>query len=262
MTARLVILAAMATLFGGSATGALAQPVPPSAGIWDSTTAAHALRDESREALVTSLRRITGLEDIAFTPDGRIEAGTRRRPGRGSRIAEDVLRKAIESGDVFVIQEHANSPAVTFGQIEGMTYIHDGTGRRAQVWWVRLDFEDFRAIEASKRVRAAFDPGFVLLHELLHALGHRDDVAPGALGECERILNDARRELHLPLRSHYAATRLAPMDDGPDAHLRFEDAQPGQSPSQVRHLFFRTRPGSRRGRVTALAEQHQARTPS
>jgi hypothetical protein len=210
---------------------------------------------------VTSLRRITGLSEIDFTADGRIDlrAG---RPGGGSRIAENVLRKALASGDVFVIQEHSGSTAVTFGQVEGMTYINDRTGRRAQVWWVRLDFDDFRTIQASRRVRAAFDPGFVLLHELLHALGHRDDMAPGALGECERILNGARRELDLPLRADYAATRIAPTDLGPDARLRFEDARPGRPVSRERHLFFWTNPAQEQVRVAALARRLPARQPS
>lgn len=258
-----LVLAVAAAVIGGGATRALAQPVPPSAGIWHSTTAEHGLRDEARHLLEASLRRITGLDDLAFAPDGRIAVGTGQRPGRGSRIAEDVLRKALDSNDVFVIQDHSGSPGVTFGQIEGMTYVHEGTKRRAQVWWVRLDFDDFQTIQASKRVRAAFDPGFVLLHELLHALGHRDDLAPGALGECERILNGARRELDLPLRADYAATRITPADTGPDARLRFEDGRPGRSASQVRHLFFWTRPGSSgRGRVTRLTPPTRGRTPS
>lgn len=258
----LLVLTTVAAIAGGGATPALAQPVPPSPGIWQSTTADHALRDESRRLVLNSLERITGLRRITFSADGRMQASSERRSGAGSRIAEDVLRKALASGDVFVLQEHSNSPTVTFGQIEGMTYINDKTGRRAQVWWVRLDFEDFRTIQASRRVRAAFDPGFVLLHELLHALGHRDDMAPGALGECERILNEARRDLDLPLRASYAATPVAPTDFGPDARLRFEEARPGRSSSQVRHMFFWTRPGSGRGRVTALAQQSAARTPS
>ncbi|MGE0392975.1 MAG: hypothetical protein AB7I25_04405 [Vicinamibacterales bacterium] len=254
-------LIALAAVTTGGAAQVCAQPVPPSAGIWHSDTAEHALADASRRTLVTSLRRITGLPDIVFSADGRIEIGTGRRGG-GSRIAEDVLRTALASGDVFVIQDHSGSPSVTFGQIESLDYINDQTGRRVRVWWVRLDFDDFRTVHASKRVRAAFDPGFVLLHELLHALGHRDDLAPGALGDCERILNGARRELGLPLRADYAAIRVAPAGIGPDARLRFEDAGPGRPDSRVRHLFFRTTPGAAGERMTTLRPRGRGRTPS
>jgi len=257
MTARLLLLA-LSVLIGGGTTHAFAQPVPPASGIWQGS-AAHALRNESRQALVTSLTRITGIERLAFSPEGRFEIGDSARSTRGSRIAENILRRAVGSDAVFVVQEHSGSPAVAFGQIEGMTYINDHTGRRVQIWWVRIDFDDFRAIQGPKRVRAAFDPGFVLLHELLHAFGHHDDDAPGGLGECERILNMARGELNLPLRADYAATRIAQTDRGSDARLRFEEGLRGGRPAQVRHLFFSTHATGERSAATGHAPVPRAR---
>jgi len=105
MTAPLLILIAAATLVVGSTTRASAQPVPPGTGIWQDS-AAHALRDESRRTLVASLTRITGLEQLAFSSDGRFEIGDTERPTRGSRIAEDILRRAIGSDAAFVVQNH------------------------------------------------------------------------------------------------------------------------------------------------------------
>ena len=216
-------------------------PVPPSAGVWQST--AHPLGETTRGRLLTSLRRITGLDGVAFRADGRLAIPDRRRTRAGSRTAEGILRMALASDDVFVVEEHSGTDRVTFGQIEPMTYIDDRASRRAQVWWVRLDFDDFETIEAPRRVRAAFDAGFVFLHELLHAQGHKDGTGPGDLGQCERILNYVRVELGLPLRADYAATRVAGLTRGTSqARLRFRDVRRGERSQVVQHLSFDAAP--------------------
>ncbi len=213
-----------------------AHPIPPSAGVWQSGSAAHTLSETGRGRLLTSLRRLTGLDGVAFRPDGRLVIADTRRTRAGSRTAEGILRMALASDDVLVVEEHSGSNRVTFGQIEPMTYIDDRASRHVQVWWVRLDFDDFQTIEAPRRVRAAFDAGFVFLHELLHAQGHRDGTEPGDLGECERILNYVRVELGLPLRADYGATRVAGLTRGTSqARLRFRDMRRGQV---VQHLSF------------------------
>ena len=252
MTARVLTFIASLLAVPGPAG---ADSIPPASGVWDDAGPGHALRPDSRRALLDSLIRITGIRDLTFLPDGRLQTTTARGKG-GSPTAERILRHALASDAVYVIEEHSGSPAVTFGQIEGMDYFHDQTGRRAQVWLVRLDFDDFREIQASKRVRAAFDPGFVLLHEFLHAQGHRDDMSPDAMGECERILNEARRELLLPLRATYAASRVEEAGTGPDARLRFEE-RGNHTGLRVQHLFFRTGHwSSRMPRPEALRARH------
>lgn len=236
-------LAAGACTLTPLAARAQVHPVPPSAGVWQSGGPAHALSEGTRRQLLVSLRRIVGLDGLAFSADGRLVITETRRTRTGSRTAEDILRTALASDDIFVVEEHSGSDRVTFGQIEPMTYINERAKRHAQVWWVRLDFDDFQTIEAPRRVRAAFDAGFVFLHELLHAQGHRDGTQPGDLGECERILNYVRVELGLPLRADYAATRVAGLAPGTwQARLRFRDPRPGDNRQVVQHLSFDTAP--------------------
>jgi len=72
---------------------------------------------------------------------------------------------------------------------------------------VEIDFSDFLQLQGQKEARAAFDLGFVLLHELAHcALNlHDAETDPAEIGECESYINRIRRELGLPEREHYAA---------------------------------------------------------
>ena len=53
---------------------------------------------------------------------------------------------------------------------------------------------------------AAFDEGFTLLHELLHAIGYEDATSASEVGAVETRLNQAREEIGLPLRAEYFVT--------------------------------------------------------
>lgn len=220
----------------GAAPAWAQHPVPQASGIWQGA-APYALHESARAALVESLRRITGIAQIAFTTDGRLAIGDGPRVGGRSRIAERILREAIASGDTFVLEDHSGSDAVNFGQIEAMDYFNDATHRHARVWWIRMDFEDFTRMSASPRVRTAFDEGFTLLHELLHALGHRDAANAAELGECETILNEARREVGLPVRAEYFATRTRQLGES-TIRLRFNDGPSGHRLEFSQDLVF------------------------
>jgi hypothetical protein len=210
--------------------------VPPAPGMWQSLDPQYRLGAEAHQRLLASLKRITGFTRVGFAPDGRLEVGE-IAPGRGSAVARRILLEAMASRDLFVIESHADSPAVNFGQIEGMDYINDSTDRHDRVWWIRLDGSDFGRIDAPPRVRSAFDEGFTLLHELLHAGGCRDTSTPGDLGECETILNQARAELGLPRRAEYLATSIRrPVYGLAAVRLRFIDPQSAR-PNQIEDLF-------------------------
>ncbi len=244
MTLRRIQLGALILIALAAATipAAAQHAVPPHAGVWHSDSPSRALAPDATHQLLASLRRITGLTGIVFDGHGRLDAHGPASP-RGSALAVDILRRAIASADIFVLENHSASNTVTFGQIEPMDYIPGPDGARVRVWWIRLDFEDFRTIHAPRRVRAAFDPGFVLLHELLHALGHRDGP-PGTLGECEGILNEVRAELDLPLRATYGATWVSDGRGGPaQARLLFHDAGAGRERRPIESLFFVPGPG-------------------
>jgi hypothetical protein len=217
--------------------------VPPAAGVWRAGDIPHLLQGAPRDRLVASLRRITGIVRLGFDTNGRLEMDGATR--RGSATARRILNQVSASGDIFVLQDHSGSDLVNFGQIEGMDYLDYTTGRRAQVWWIRLDFTDFQKIAAPARVRATFDEGFTLFHEMLHGLGHRDAATEGALGECETILNQVRDELGLPLRAEYFATRIGEVVKGVAAvRLGFLD-RPAGFGNQMRYLRFALAVGPR-----------------
>jgi hypothetical protein len=237
---RATIVAATLTLLAACPEPARAQhPVPIASGIWQSGNPSYALSAAARHRLFASLARITGIEGFAFATDGRLEMGTVTPGHRGSSLARRILQDSLASGNIFVLEDHSNSAAVNFGQIEGMQYINDATSRHDRVWWIRLDFADFLRIDAPPRVRATFDEGFTFLHELLHALGHHDTTNAGELGECETILNQAREEVGLPLRAEYFATLVRSPAFGVAAvRLRFLDRPIGQTDRHEQDLFF------------------------
>lgn len=181
--------------------------VPRSGGIWHSRTAQRTFSAEEQDVLVASLRRITGFEELDFDIDGSLIVGDVTRCSGGSRLARELLTKALSSGAVFILEDHSKSPIVRFGQIdEGTDYWDRTTGRRTMIWKVRIDPTDFRGIEAPFAVRASFDEGFTVMHELLHGLGYDDALKPGDIGECESLLNEIRTDLGLPIRAEYFAT--------------------------------------------------------
>jgi hypothetical protein len=233
-------IAATLTLLAACAEPARAHhPVPPASGIWQSGSPPYALSAAARRQLLASLKRITGMERMAFAPDGRLDVGDFIPGHEGSSIARRIVEDALASGDIFVLEDHSDSATVNFGQIETTDYANDATNQHDRVWWIRLDFADFRRIVAPPRVRATFDEGFTLLHELLHALGHHDGGHAGELGECERILNQAREEIGLPLRIEYFATLVRRPAFGVAAvRLRFLDAARGQTDQHEQELLF------------------------
>jgi hypothetical protein len=192
-----------------------AETLPSSAGIWRSGDTAQALSSEDCGRLTTSLRRITGINDLRFNERGALIVEDRAGASGGSDIARDLLFKALDNGNIFIIEDYSNSETIHFGQLDEGTNFADLRQRQPVqliIWRVRIDFDDFQRVEASPPVRAAFDEGFTLLHELLHGLGYGDASSVASLGECEELLNLVRAELKLPERARYfgEAVRLTP----------------------------------------------------
>ncbi len=177
---------------------------PREKGIWLSREANHKLTSEQEQLLIASLRRITGLQQLAFTSNGALNLGEPTSYTKGSQTARAILQQTLASGSMFILENHSNSQTVNFGQLdEGLHYENTVTLQKFMIWCVRIDFDDFRTMQTSAEVREAFDSGFTLLHELLHALGHKDPANVGEIGECEEIINQMRTELRLPTREHY-----------------------------------------------------------
>lgn len=229
---------------------AAAQLVNPRApGIWRNTEAAYQLTAAYEQQLVLSLRQITGLTDLHFTADGALVLGD-VTAATGSAAARRILAGALGSGFVFIIENHSDSSTVNFGQLdEGTNYEDVATQLRLLIWRVRLDFADFEQMQASREVRASFNVGFTMLHELLHGLGCADAKHIDELGDCEELVNATRAELDLPLRDQYFGEpfQLAPRIIGLRLRFRQEHAAaaPRSMPARPRkqYLFFLLPPG-------------------
>lgn len=209
-------------------------------GLWLSKEKKHFFSEAHKESLLENLRQITGLNELQFSEDGQLQPGSVTNLSGGSAASRQILLRAIESGHVFFIEDHSNSSNVNFGQLdEGTVYENDSPKRRFLIWRVRLDFEDFRKMAASRQVREAFSVGFTFLHELLHGLGHKDPRSIEDVGECEEIVNQARIELNLPVRDQYFAAQLKITDNFFTVRLRFRD----QARRKNLYLFFIAPPG-------------------
>ena len=236
-----IVFTGVAQFFGCFAGIPAAQAaLPTTSGIWRSREPGRELSAEHEWLLVRSLRRITGLDHLHFTAEGSLSLGETAAPG-GALVARQILLSALHSGMVFVIEDHSQSASVNFGQLdEGLTYVGAEGQSAITIWRVRLDFDDFRKMQASPEVRAAFDEGFTLLHELLHGLGLKDTSREAETGQCEELLNRARAELGLPLRDQYLGEPWQPVPAVTLVRLRFKSREWPSSRSRWRwrYLYF------------------------
>lgn len=227
-------------LLAESATAQLLASRAP--GIWRNTEASYQLTAAYEEQLVLSLRQITGLTNLHFTADGALVLGNVTAATTGSAAARRILANALGSGFVFIIENHSGSSSVNFGQLdEGTDYEDMATQLRLLIWRVRLDFTDFAQMQASREVRASFNVGFTMLHELLHGLGLQDATRIDEVGECEELVNETRAELGLPLRDQYFGEPMQLASKLTSVRLRFRSGAAAAAPparSRTQYLFF------------------------
>jgi hypothetical protein len=243
ITRRSVFIAtgAMAGLFLLTGIAFAQSAFPKTPGVWLSGEAGYKTSGARVEELTRSLRRITGFSELHFANDGSLVVGDAQ--SEGSATARRILSRSLKSSSVFIIEDHSGSPSVNFGQLnEGLRYEDAITSLRLTVWRVRLDFADFREMQASREVRDSFDAGFTALHELLHGLGYKDAASVDELGECEETLNQARAELGLPLRDQYFGEALRMARRYVSVRLRFRSNAPqvsaGSDRARTQYLFF------------------------
>lgn len=244
--ARACLLLKLATLLALTFTTALATSSNTveykGAGIWLSDENNRLLSKAHQEEILQSLRQITGLCELRFIDDGSLHLGDTSNTNDGSLAARRVLLRALESGYVFIVEDHSGSPDVNFGQMdEGTNYEDARNQRRFLIWRVRLDFDDFRKMAASREVRESFNSGFTFLHELLHGLGHKDARHVQDLGECEELINQARLELNLPTRDQYFGVQLKITENFFTVRLRFRN----HTRRRNEYIFFMAPPGSK-----------------
>ena len=222
-----------------------------------------ALTDLQVKELIQNLRCITGLNDLYLTSDGALSVDRTNPSKTGSLTARNILLQAIDSGIVFIIEDYSGSHTIHFGQLDqGTNYEDFGKTQRLLIFSVRLDFKDFKEMEAPQEVRKSFDIGFVLLHELLHGLGYEDTKERGEIGNCERLINQARTEIGLPIREHYIGERVFMRSGFATIRLSFRSAPQSLHRTRSRryYLYFlnRSYPGSE---TTARSNsKHSSRT--
>ena len=212
---------------------------PKTSGVWCERRSVYAITKEHEWRLALSLRRITGYGALQFAPDGSLSLGDSSVVAGGSAEARGILIRAVCSDAIFVIEDYSGSGSVNFGQAAS-EQVYDGRdGRSSRVWRLRLDFDDFQQMGAPSEVRATFDEGFTLFHELLHGLGYTDASRVQELGACEEIVNRVRSELGLPLRDEYFGEAWRITEKLTSVRLRFRSqARNGNSARWESHYLF------------------------
>jgi hypothetical protein len=166
------------------------------------------------EAVLTSLRDKAGLIEMRFDENGFLTLGDRTKFSGGSASARALLDAAATMGHAVDLESHKYSSKVAFARLANPSaYQQYSSGAKIDVFPLEIDFSDFSKLRGARPALAAFDLGFVILHELGHAaLGLRDDPGDSqGPGECEALINRIRRELNLPERQTYLAqTHTAP----------------------------------------------------
>jgi len=158
-----------------------------------------------RQELASKLRTITGWSDLAFDEFGALRVGSKPAVG-GSPSARELLRQALSSKNVIVLEDASNRPDVIFCRVIPGRWINNKHGD-VPAYVVLIDFADFDHLMGDKAALKAFDVGWGFLHELDHVIN--DSTDPQSLsesGECEEHINLMRRECNLPLRTDYFFT--------------------------------------------------------
>lgn len=214
---------------------------PAKPGVWCDRNTSWAVSTAHQSQLLASLKRITGWTDVCFTCEGMLSTGKATNAVKGSDTARQVLLKAVRSGVTFIIEDYSGSDEINFGIIERYSRLKTPQSREeARYCVMKIDFNDFDRVEASDEVREAFDVGFTFLHELLHGLGYEDSRSKSELGLCERVVNQARDELGLPLRDQYFADAIKLTFDVISWRIRFiyNEKRHNSSKQRWQYLFF------------------------
>lgn len=177
------------------------------AGIRNSPTK-YRLNDKQLKFVLAQLQQKTGFTTLRFDAAGFLTLDDPTQFVGGSATARALVLTALQGPTQLVLENHSYSAQVAFASIsENLVYLNMSTKARCEHRSIQIDFPDFNKLMGEKEVRASFDLGIVLLHELVHgALNLKDDVGEWEeLGECERHTNTIRKELGLPERQQYIA---------------------------------------------------------
>jgi len=208
---------------------------------------ARPLTIKQQATLLKGLRRLTGFCEIHPDTDGFLVLGNRSHFTGGSETARALISAAIGGQDSYVVESHDRSSEVAFARIgAGLDYVNWKSAPRTirHSWSVAIDFSDYRELRGQKEAIVSFDPALNLLHELAHAVMNlRDSTSESdSLGECERYVNQIRRELGLAERESYAPVKeiaVTPFGTGHRVvgQLTFVRINSGAGPKKFRLTF-------------------------
>jgi len=157
---------------------------------------------KQQRKLAEQLRVITGWSDLNFDADGSLLLGT-ATPTGGSQKARELLTSVQNGNNLIVIEDAGGSAEVVFGSVVEARW-KNGDEERPPAFVVKVDFADFSHVIGDADALAAFNAGWVVLHELYHVTsGAPDSANTGETGECEALINQMRRECRLAVRSEY-----------------------------------------------------------
>jgi hypothetical protein len=166
------------------------------------------LNAKQLDAVLASLRDKTGLLEMRFDEGGFLTLGDRTKFSGGSTGARALVEAATAMAHVVELESHMYSSQIAFARLAKPTaYQRYLSGAKIDVVPLEIDFSDLSNLRGDRQALAAFDLGFVILHELGHTAFGLSDAAgdPHGLGECEALINRIRRELNLPERQTYVA---------------------------------------------------------
>ena len=165
------------------------------------------LSRKHRREVATRLQRITGWSDLDFDSNGMLRLGRAEAVG-GSASARDLIAAVLDSASPIILEEANKRADIAFSQV-GLASWRNENGETLQVHVVSIDFSDFEHIAGHAMARAAFDIGWVLLHEFDHIINRSTDATLiEDTGECEAYINQMRQECNLPVRAHYFFTSV------------------------------------------------------
>ncbi len=173
-----------------------------------------------RDELAAQLRQITGWTELRFADDGQLRFG--HALDGGSATARALLGEATAAGASLIVLEDASDRAdVVFCRVVPGRWTHGDNDGRPPAHVVMIDFADFARVGGDRAARAAFNVGWSVLHEIEHVAHDSEDAArPGAVGACEQLINQMRRECGLAVRAEYFYTPLPGTERG-DFKTRF-----------------------------------------
>jgi len=210
----------------------------------------HALNVTELNLVLNQLRKKTGFVRMRFDNDGFLRVDDRLNFIGGSALARELVLAAIDGKKVVVLQSHNRSPEIGFARRGYETHsVHWRTDMKITSTPVEIDFDDFKHLRGHSEAIAAFDLGFVILHELCHAVLGLSDFTEKSnpAGHCENYVNQIRRELGMPERQQYLAdvTVKKMFSSAPSvetATLHFAKIKPGRRPgrrAKKKMLFLR-----------------------